>query len=358
MFRYSFKPPCETHQYELQNWHQVLLSKLLHLAQNLPAISEKWQRDNTAMLILLLFIISSLTLASDCQHVNLINQPNSPFEKIPVYHQEKTNICYAYAAAQIADYYLIAQGAQQRSIHPAWLAYNYAVGKGRQKLDIGHTKEALAYLRDGSNCHFEDVSRALQGWSPALYETDASIIHAIEKASDNTPVRTLNRLLESNCSEGQRVKLNLPPIQSLNYRSLSSEAQVAALIQSRLDQRAAPISVSYCSNIWKDSTYHGIGMSSTGSRNKLKSDCHYHESIIVGKKQLQGSCHALVRNTLGAAWSGRNSHWKCLCKHRTTGEYLDDCEAAQHSSTTYSVEACWLPLEELSKNIGVVTFLE
>jgi hypothetical protein len=307
------------------------------------------------LMTILLLLISTSLYAEECRPVNLLTQPSSPFLKLPVYHQEKTNICYAYAAAQLADYYLIQQGAETKSVHPLWLAYNYAQSRGRKHLDIGHTRLALQTLKESANCHFGSVSQALKHWPDSESKSEARIISEIEKHKAEAPVEILRRMMEPYCQ--QRTKTELPAVISLNHTTLRDETMIMSIIHHQINTAPAPLSISYCSNIWKRPDYHGVSPGMDGVRNRLSDDCHYHESIIIGRKPAENSCKVLVRNTLGAGWSPMNKQWKCVCQDKVSGAFIDDCEFSTHADPKYSVEACWLPLAQLSRNIGVLTFL-
>jgi hypothetical protein len=295
--------------------------------------------NHLLLLITLVFPLLS-SGASECTPINMVASSGSPFTKIPVYNQGKVNICYAYSAAQMADYHLIKQGFSQRSIHPIWVAVNFAQHMKRANIQIGHPKEALEGLAQASNCDYETVSEALGDISPQ--ETSSS---------------KLMEIIKSHCSENQRTKVNLPKALRYNFRTLNTDDSYAGFIQKKLGEADSPISIAYCANIWKDPSYQGISYNQKGERDVLKKNCQYHESLIVGQKEIGGSCNFLIRNTWGTNWTAYNKKWNCLCKNKNTGELLDDCNFENHEEN-YSVEACWLPMNQLSKNIGQVTVLD
>lgn len=295
--------------------------------------------NQLALLITLVFPLLP-AWASDCAPVNMVTSSGSPFSKIPVYNQGKVNICYAYSAAQMADYHLIKQGSSQRKIHPLWVAVNYAQLMNRENIQIGHPKEALEGLALASNCDYETVSAALRDITPQ--ETSSS---------------KLMETIKSHCSESQRTKVNLPKALRYNFRTLNTDDSYAGFIQKKLREADSPISIAYCANIWKDPSYQGISYNQKGERDVLKKNCQYHESLIVGQKEIGGSCNFLIRNTWGTNWSAYNRKWNCLCRNKVTGEFLDNCNYQNHGES-YSVEACWIPMNQLSKNIGQVTVLD
>lgn len=320
----------------------------------------------------------SQSMVDDCSPVNLITEANSPFQKLPVYNQEKINICYAYSAAQMADYHLLKNGATQlRSIHPAWVALNYSLKKNRHRLEIGHTKEALDSVAEAAYCDYEVVSRALKNWAKKNDVSEARILTYIERNTIETPaarlpssipgvnelkttpmtsVQMLALLLSQTCQERRQV--NLPKAHKLNFEQLPDDAAFASALESKVAKLKSPISIAYCSNVWKNPDYDGIGLTSTLVRDFLKKDCHYHESLVVGRKVINGSCSLLVRNTWGTKWSADNKDWKCVCRNKATGEYADDCSPQTHDDNQFSVEGCWLPSAKLARNTGLVTFME
>lgn len=311
--------------------------------------------------------------------MNLITDEASPFSKIPVYDQKDSNICYAFAAAQIVDFHLIKNGAERPSVHPVWLALNYALARKRNGLDIGHTKDTIERLNEVQNCDSNIVSNALSSWAGTAEIPDSKIISFIEKYSDQkrkpassdnltlrmlsqlralatNPVQVVSQILSPICSE--RTKVSVPKVWKYNYSQLPTDEAYEKFLIRRLNENKAPISIAYCSKVWKDPGYDGIDLTFLGVRDALRKDCDYHESLVVGKKLSGGTCQLLVRNTWGDKWKAGNKKWKCLCRDKTTGEFADDCQSETHPDSKYSVEACWISSEKLSKNVGVVTFTE
>jgi hypothetical protein len=311
--------------------------------------------------------------------MNLITDTASPFQKIPVYDQKDSNICYAFSAAQMVDYQLIKEGALKRSVHPAWLALNYAIGRNKSGLDIGHTKEAIERLQEANNCDFEKVTNAFTAFAGTHDLLDSKIIAFIEKYADlkhspapsdivtqhmfselkkisQNPVKVVSRILSQVCSN--RTPIQVPKVSRYNFTHLPDDKAFQNFLIQRLDANPTPISIAYCSRVWRDPSYDGIELTKTGIRDSLKKDCGYHESLVVGKKMAGDSCQLLIRNTWGDRWKAGNSKWKCLCKDRLSGQFVDDCTSSSHADENYSVEACWISSDVLSRNVGVITFME
>lgn len=307
-------------------------------------------------LLFIFSVFSFQTFASECSAVNLITDPDSPFQKLPVYDQKQTNICYAYSASQMANYYLMKKGETEK-VHPAWVALNYAKDKGKKSLYIGHTKESLEALQRVSSCLYNRVSDALKNWSMTDEKSEARVLHKMEKG--RTPaVETLSSVLAVPCGQSERINVRLPAVVRKNFQQLPDDESFEKFMLNQLDKRAEPFSIAYCSRVWKEPDYDGIDVTTSGIRDSLKKDCDYHESLVVGKKLVNNSCHLLVRNTWGNHWRKENRQWRCLCKEKLTGQFVDDCDPETHSDDQFSVEACWIPSEKLGRNTGVITLFE
>src|ERR1044072_3918330 len=148
-----------------------------------------------AQRFLLFFLICFKVFAADCSSVNLITEPDSPFRKIPVYNQGSLNICYAYSAAQILDWYQIKNGASKRNIHPAWAALQYALGRNRDKLEIGHPKEAIESMKASLHCDYETVESVVR-------ETPTGL----------NSVETLNEVMMKHCPPEKRTFVMVPEV--------------------------------------------------------------------------------------------------------------------------------------------------
>lgn len=302
---------------------------------------------------LIFTLFSLLTLpgayGSNCSPINLITEANSPFREMKVIDQRDLNICYAHAASQLAEYHLRQKGIQER-VHPASFALLYAMAKNKVKLEIGHTNEVLELAHGQTLCKAQAVSALLQSQAQGE-QSDIEILSLIEKRSTNS-VHQLTELL-SNCEK--ELKLELPRVKRLGYRDLPTHNDFEGKIISSLGSNT-PLSISYCANIWTKAEFEGISFNEKGLRDRLQKDCHYHESLVVGRKLMGDSCHLLIRNTWGTNWRKSNKNWSCLCQDKATGEFRDDCRFENNKDL--EVIACWLPAATVAKNTGVITFLE
>jgi hypothetical protein len=300
------------------------------------------------LLNLIMATLVSVLFAAECATVNLITEEESPFQHMPVVDQKKSNICYALSAAQLGDYYLLKNGSKGRELHPAWLALNYAIGRGRKSLDIGHVKETLDRIQGENNCSYFRVASALKGINQK--DTELEIL-------EKSPVEGLAKILSTHCLEKKEVRF--PPIHRYNFRELPNSQSVENFLIGQLDLKSPlPLSISYCSKMLKVPDYEGIRSTSEGIRDVLNRDCDYHESLIVGKKEINNTCHLLLRNSWGDRWRPGNLQWTCLCRDRLSGRFEDNCLPQTHPDERFSIEACWIPSHNLSKNIGAITFID
>lgn len=290
--------------------------------------------------LILFFLFSFHSDADDCAPVNLITEADSPFAKIPVYNQGSLNICYAYSAAQILDWYQIKNGAMKRNIHPAWAALQYALGRKRQRLEIGHPKETMESIRSALNCDYEAVEAALK---------------SVRNPDD---VATLNEALQKHCPLSGRTFVMVPEVGRLNYRTLNEDQAYEKFLGHKLSTSPSPVSIAYCANVWKTPDFDGMEVNLVGQRDVVKKNCHYHESLVVGQKRLGDSCHYLVRNTWGSNWTAHNRNYSCVCRDRFTGAFSDDCRPDTHGNEKFTVEGCWIRGNDLARNIGQVTFIK
>jgi hypothetical protein len=314
-----------------------------------------------ALRFLLFLILSFNVLADDCSSVNLITEPNSPFKNIPVYNQGSLNICYAYTAAQILDWYQMKNGATKRTVHPAWAALQYALKRNKTKLEIGHPKEAMESVRLALNCDYDAVETALKSLS--RNESDTSVLLSIERGTFRspaglTPVDTLKEALDKHCSPDKRTFVMVPEVERLNYNTLNDDQAYETFLSTKLATAPSPVSIAYCANVWKTPDFDGIDMDKNGKRDLVRKGCEYHESLVVGKKMMGNSCHFLVRNTWGNRWTSHNRNYACVCRDRMTGEFVDDCRPETHRNERYSVEGCWLRGTDLARNIGQLTYVK
>jgi len=361
-------------------------------------------------LVFLLLILSSHAFGNDCKEVNLVTKKGSPFNKIPVYDQDGAGLCYAYAASQIVDYHLIQKGSKSRSIHPLWVSLKYSDSEWfKSDLTGGRGNDAIKALLKSGNCHQAQVTNGLSEWAKKAKLKEAELIGFLEKvipkinsqyrgaAFTRSPFKaplpteaevkdTIKKVIHDfkpYCSATADLEKLMPEL--LNIGIMSSERVVGSLVlneckkitklnipnpireepkkdedyarilKARLNKNA-PVTISYCAKVLYDPKYDGLSDSFWSSRNTA-SECGRHESLIVGKKMVNNQCHFLLRNSWGAGFGSSTKSWKCLCKNKKTGAFLDNCERSKHNNGQYTVEGCWINESSLSKNTYGITYL-
>jgi hypothetical protein len=258
------------------------------------------------------------------------------------------------AASDLLNYEIV-KTEQDSKVHPIWIAYNYAKNKLKKNLDIGVTKEALLGLNTFPRCTFEEIqSTLIQKFGTSIYKNIA-IFMKEQNENDFSRIKELERSLPTTCFNQSASKIDLK-VMRFDFRQLNLDSDYEEFIEKILDQKKSPISITYCSNIWRDHKYDGIDFNHKGLRDRLKKNCHYHESIILGKKRLKNKCHLLVRNSWGKSWTNDNSIYRCVCRNRGTGKIKDECTSKEDKED--EVLACWLPAEGLSRNTGAITLIQ
>jgi hypothetical protein len=361
--------------------------------------------------MIFLFLLSFINLwASDCSPVNLINFSKSPFEKIPVYDQNGAGICFAYSAATLVNYELMKnQGEKDLVAHPAWLALMDSMNDVDERVSAGNSARAIQSVNDFVNCDHKEVSAALMTWANKVQITESEILGLIDLYAKNLTTRFEDSRMEATLSveskdlwtsyEAAYEKLSkicqpqpfhqwsslfavLAPLKIVSSREMLtsllfptcapvlntkklpkadsnkffSDSSYKEKIRTTLNTHD-PAAFSHCGYYWDDPKTQRLAI---GDRSGLKDAkgkdlCGNHEAVVIGKKEVEGSCQYLVRNSWGDQWQKRNQSLKCFCRNRTTNVYEDDCTEKTHSNEFWAVEACWAPEDELVSNMFEVT---
>jgi hypothetical protein len=335
--------------------------------------------------------------------MNLVTEENSPFKKIPVYDQDGLSVCYAYAAAQLVDYQLVKNGTE-RSVHPLWAALKYAESAKQDRISSGITYNAIEQMIKTGNCRYDDISTALKTWADKAKVNEADIMDLIERLApkfaslyqevsppsaekidqviteainEHKPwcttgatwdelmpeLRELSKLSSTKVLTDLVLPLcgkNLQPLKipKLTYYQSNVDAEYATTLDKKLSAIKSPVSVTYCSNFLYEPDFVGVTRKTKTTKESYDEKCGGHESLIVGKKKVGESCQFLLRNSWGSGFGLATEKWKCLCKNRTSGEFVDDCSSSTHNNGEYTVEGCWVNGDVLSKNMFGMTSLE
>lgn len=346
------------------------------------------------LLTAILLMMNIAWAQTDCAPMNLVTEENSPFQKIPVFDQDGLNICYAYTASQLIDYELIKKGKQDRSIHPVWGALKYAELRDRPAINMGNALDVIRAVKKYGNCPIESINGSLSEWTKKANANEIEVLGLIEKlvtvlpgtSEDNvdqaiknvisqhapycsgnptwdqlvpelkalstmTSRDLISNLVLNDCQKGtQKISFSKP-----RFVLPKTDEEISPTLNKSMDEFKSPISISYCAKALYDPTYDGLERTERSSG--LKADCSPHDSLIVGKKKIEGQCHYLLRNTWGSGFHRSNKDRKCLCKNRKTGEYIDDCIESTHNNGDNIVEGCWVNEEIFSKNSFGITHL-
>lgn len=352
------------------------------------------------IILLFIFTVTSSWAQNSCAPLNLITQKDSPFNKIPVFDQDGLGICYSYTASQLIDYQLMKKGNKDRIVHPLWGALKFADSAKQESISSGTTYYAIKAIQDAGNCHLKSFDEAISTWTKKTNASESEIMGLVEKLAPklgllNTKVhqdvvdemiataieehspycstniswnqlmpelrslsllssrKLLSNLVLPVCNKPSRISITNP-----RFNLPAQDEQWVPAIDSKLDELNAPIAVSYCARGLYDESYDGVNRKTATTPLGVKPDCSNHESIIAGKKQINGKCHFLLRNSWGSGFHSSNKDRKCLCKSRKTGKFLDDCQEELHNDGDNIVEACWISEDVFSKNAFGLTYLD
>lgn len=315
---------------------------------------------------------------------------------MPVLNQQGNGMCYAYAAAQLANYQLIKSGsASSPEVDPAWTALLYAEVSNERDFRGGITATALNALAARNNCDgdilrsaisarariagvteakflkfIDDYAKSLRGQSGSANERRLRAINEAGAMNPQCPLANwrrvgglpeffqndsasiLGHLLASACSERNLKKLNLPRLQTMRQGDDSEfEEEIHAALT-----RGNPVAATFCS--WATDRPHTTPPRyvTTGPRRYRQSlvdekTCGTHIALFVGQKTIRGECNFLYRNSRGTSWYKDIRHLTCLCRDQRTDQTVDDCRYSTHNTPRYQVEACWVPRSTLVPNI-------
>ncbi len=313
--------------------------------------------------------------ASDatCQTQDLNAAFNSPLRSMPIHDQDGSGTCYAYAAAQLIDYYRIRHGSPSSDrIHPiaaAWATYSQT----HTNLSGGRPSDVITALRKSRVCSASTVEDRFR---------------ELKAACGNITDAQLNAFLEELYSHGGRIPANIPiclvsALQAVlridNLMAMNTNAvymqffhgcrqtDLSALPAPRqhnadpassvidgevgvidLSLRSGyPASVALCSNFFTNVNYRHRGVSP-------RPPCSAHAIVITGRRVINGACNYLVRNSWGARWRAPPppASSACACIVRGTNAYKEICTPAEAQEYV----GCWFSQDVIGKNVlGITT---
>ena len=105
---------------------------------------------------------------NSCPEADLNKDPKSPLNKIPVYDQDGSGICYSYAAAQMIDFYRFKKGDTSydltNPVYASWSTYykNVTLLKEKSLDDGGYSTDVINTLRQDGVCSDKEVKTQLR----------------------------------------------------------------------------------------------------------------------------------------------------------------------------------------------------
>jgi len=126
------------------------------------------------------------------------------------------------------------------------------------------------------------------------------------------------------CKKPENIYLQtkkLPPFRSQRvFRTSRKRTYHKNRIKRLLNRKKATvIGVNYCTQIFKNISHIGMDKKS-GAFNSPSNwkNCEIHASVLVGKKEINGKCHYLLRNS----WGDTCSYYKWSCKYNAGHEVI------------------------------------
>lgn len=333
------------------------------------------------------------TTSASCPEVDLNKDKNSPFNKIPMYDQDGSNLCYAYAASEMVDYYRIKKGDTSydltNPVYAGWATYykNKTI-KDSSLDDGGRANDVIAALREEGVCSDKEVKQKLSqltssgasepeilGFLEVVYKNYGGMF------ADKNWVKTygeVSQRMSMDCDRQENLKATLEKkglfsvaptvvlsktftgcksnpvkIPELEMFTVGSDGDMGKAMDKAL-KGGMPAEVNLCSGFFDDPNSRGLrggiaGMAPRSWITNIKKDCGSHAVVVSGRMNINGSCNYLVRNSYGAFWKPDGAT-ACACKTRS-GEYKQLCtdpnEVAEYVG-------CWFDSKNLLPNVGGV----
>ncbi len=158
--------------------------------------------SKTRLFIIALTLGPNSALATDCVNRNLETTTGNPMQSIPTYDQDGTGMCYAYAASQMMNCYLMEKNrSTSLRVHPATAAVRFTAAYDKQEtLNGGFIDKAINATRAEFNYSYSSVAQNLTETAKNTAVPEAEVLHFIEtlgKAMTNPTIRDQASLLSS-----------------------------------------------------------------------------------------------------------------------------------------------------------------
>lgn len=348
---------------------------------------------------LCLFLLSMVHASDECPTSDLNARADSPFRKIPIYDQDGTGNCYAYAAAQMIDYYRIQKNDQNyeltNPIYAGWATYfKDRKSSQRKSLTAGKSVNVFKALKNTGICDNKEVARRMNalmkdtGLSEARamffletaykHSANSSNPHELEqvKKDFNVYATTCNEnvtafidnlelnglfaaaptLVLHNLFHGCPAKpVDVPDVQWVHT---GTDSKVRDALEKGLLENQLPVQINYCASPL-DTPASEPQPSKPPSKvfsfikkiipravftGRTSAGCGDHAALISGQTTINGQCHYQIRNSYGSYWypPGATS---CACITKE-GVYKEQCEKGEGQQYV----GCWFKREDVLAN--------
>lgn len=120
--------------------------------------------------IILFSLVSSIYGAEDCGRVNLLRHKWTKLRQMPVYNQGITDLCYAYSATQLVDYWRLTYGPRiTKSLSMSNAIYGALLsridGEDQNSLDVGHPDKVIEGIQKYGMCRSDVIEKSLKDFA-------------------------------------------------------------------------------------------------------------------------------------------------------------------------------------------------
>jgi len=360
-------------------------------------------------LFIILFSISFNSESQGSCETRDLNE-GGPFKNMPIYDQDGTGLCYAYAASQLISYELRNDNSGT-TLDPSPLALSAeASGTFNQSLDGGKLRLMIKSANDYGIRKYSCVKELASKFG----DTEAVYSHVVHKIAEmhkgflwftDKPSRemVLERLNEdpfisgSFCNIAQvyddLVSRNqlfdtapeilkklvgpcpLIPVKEFEYNQTISgnDDNMTNQIDEALDQ-FRPAGIAFCSRIFQLPGHYPPPNNSPSIVPRSTSvdikPCESHAAVVTAKRMSSyGECEYLIRNSWGSHW--KPDGFSCAC--RLAQIYFPDCptyeglkERFPNQTTQFLADAyesrvyvgCWIKKGQLAPTLKTVGSLK
>ncbi|MDC0255956.1 hypothetical protein OAK75_13740 [Bacteriovoracales bacterium] len=309
------------------------------------------------LLIFLSYFSIIQVQAKGCKRVNLLTRKWGMFPRqMPLYDQGRSHICYAYAAAQMVDYWRETHGGkigkmkmgQSSPLYAALLTRLVYAPNDRYKNSFddagGDTYDTLIGIRKYGMCQEHKVKEAMNSFAiknnidPTEFLIETEKYFSYHKETERTlwgsAWSTIGSLRQhygpGNLSLKKIQKVMKPYTSGGNYMGFLKDvfkgcfgkeniylkslkmpypkrvwggniSKVYWTIRKLLEKKdnPQPVGIGYCSRILTKKGFRGVNVASDTGEVQPRMGCRGHASIIVGQRERGGTCQFLIRNTWG-----------------------------------------------------------